>query len=627
MDQLIDINTYTPTEQNDITFIKSHADTIIINLLEHNKINNKQKQYLTNFTPTCPKFYGIPKIHKPGAPLRPIVSQINGPTSRINELVDYYLTVAEKNVPGLLQDTTAFLNILQQYQNEFQITETTYLISLDVVSLYTNIPHEEGAEFVSQYYFDTLSQWENYLLPPITKEELKDMILFILNNCTFTFNNKFYKQNYGTTMGAIFSVKFANIYMHIFFKHFFNKYPQHKPPILARLVDDIFTLWNGDINSLNQFVHDLNNFHTTIKFELHCSTTHIQFLDTITYKENNILKTKLYIKPTDNKQYLHYHSSHPYHLKKSIPFSQALRYRRIITDDNILQLELQNLKQKFVDRDYPIRLVNTQIDKVLSTDRNNTLKYKSKQQKLQEFNKFLKGEHFLPLIIPYHPTLNQHLYQYITEEWQKFIQINPKLKHTFQKSTPQIIFKKDKTISNQLISSKHPVPWHRPLLHTDSDVIQTLAELLAENEMTSSSTTTSCKSHKCKCCESFLSQNSFQDYNKQNTYYINTPMSCNTMNLIYMIICTKCNIKYIGQTKRTLRERLTNHRSDIHLKKQTTISLHFNDVLHKFNHLKVLPIEKINVNNEQYRITREKFWICKLKTYYPFGLNYYPIIK
>ena len=90
---------------------------------------------------------------------------------------------------------------------------------MDVTSLYTNIPHEEGADWVSDFYGETIQFWHQYKinLAPIDKQTLKKLILFILKNSTFEFNDHFYVQNYGTTMGASFSVRFANIYMHQFF--------------------------------------------------------------------------------------------------------------------------------------------------------------------------------------------------------------------------------------------------------------------------------------------------------------------------------------------------------------------------------------------------------------------------
>ena len=40
---------------------------------------------LSNKIPNLPYFYGIPKIHKPGCPLRPIIATCNAPQTRLAE--------------------------------------------------------------------------------------------------------------------------------------------------------------------------------------------------------------------------------------------------------------------------------------------------------------------------------------------------------------------------------------------------------------------------------------------------------------------------------------------------------------------------------------------------------------
>ena len=60
-------------------------------------------------------------------------------------------------------------------------------------------------------------------------------------------------------------------------------------------------------------------------------------------KDGKII-TGLYVKPTDTHQYLDSSSCHPYHCKKSIPYSQALRLNRIcsnnaFTDQRCKELE------------------------------------------------------------------------------------------------------------------------------------------------------------------------------------------------------------------------------------------------------------------------------------------------
>jgi len=101
-------------------------------------------------------------------------------------------------------------------------------------------------------------------------------------------------------------------------------------------------------------------------------------------------------------------------------------------------------------------------------------------------------------------------------------------------------------------------------------------------------------------------------------------MNCSIKAVIYVITCNLRKIQYVGETKRTLRERLNNHRSDIKHNKNIAIAKHFNDILHTYNNLIITPIE-IEENNE-YRKHREQFWISILNTKYPHGLNNYPLI-
>ena len=43
-------------------------------------------------------------------------------------------------------------------------------------------------------------------------------------------------------------------------------------------------------------------------------------------------------------------------------------------------------------------------------------------------------------------------------------------------------------------------------------------------------------------------------------YQIKSHITCETSNVIYMVQCTKCNLQYIGETKRRLKERFNEHR-------------------------------------------------------------------
>ena len=69
-------------------------------------------------------------------------------------------------------------------------------------------------------------------------------------------------------------------------------------------------IWGHGRNELEDFIHLANNLHPTIKLSFTIDNQEIPFLDTVIYRGmNNYILTKLYHKPTDNKQYLY--SAHP----------------------------------------------------------------------------------------------------------------------------------------------------------------------------------------------------------------------------------------------------------------------------------------------------------------------------
>jgi hypothetical protein len=617
---LLDAKTYLPVLQDDTLQVKRSVDGLLHDLQVSNIIGQKQFHFLTNFIPRCPRFYGLPKLHKDGFPLRPIVSQIDGPTSRLNLLVDKLLHTAESNIPFLLQDTTAFLNLINTHS---VCTPETYLVTLDVTSLYTNIPHTEGCAFVCEFYEKTLHLWDSDGLIPPDVKTLHTLMMFILENCTFEFNNTLYKQLFGTTMGASFSVKFANIYMHVWLTKYIGLFTGIKPEFLARLIDDIFFFWNSSEVLLLEFINFLNDCHPSIKFEATYSKDKIHFLDTEVYIQDNTVRTTIFTKPTDKKQYLHFSSYHPAHVTKAIPYSQALRYRRNIEDDSILKTELKNLMKFFTNRGYPSTLLNTTVQKILLIDRSSVLKYKDAATKKLDFEKYLKGKSFLPLIIQYsYAFQNSTLLKHLHTVWSELTHSNISLKNVFDCEFPQIVFKRGFTIGNLLVSSKFKE-------YFDSQDLENIANLLfLDVEKTPISfRVTPCDSLRCGCCKHIQPTSSFSNSTKTNTHIITSDFNCSSSNLLYLISCKKCEMLYVGQTTRTLRERLNNHRSNIKLLLQTSISIHFNLPTHSISDLIITPFLDILPLSEVDRNKIEFAYMKLLNTLYPKGLNNYPLVK
>ena len=107
-----------------------------------------------------------------------------------------------------------------------------------------------------------------------------------------------------------------------------------------------FLMYKGENAKLTQFLIDLNTKHDSIKFDYETSTKSIALLDNLAYiDENRHLQTTLYTKPTYTHNYLHSKSSHPRDLKDSLPYSQALRIKRICSQNNELNTHCEKLKK------------------------------------------------------------------------------------------------------------------------------------------------------------------------------------------------------------------------------------------------------------------------------------------
>ena len=107
---------------------------------------------------------------------------------------------------------------------------------------------------------------------------------------------------------------------------------------------------------------------------------------------------------------------------------------------------------------------------------------------------------------------------------------------------------------------------------------------------------------------------------------IKSNLTWETKNLIYMIQCNRCNLQYIGETKRRLKDRFNEHRRTIdnpnNKSKPTTAAEHFlSSPNHTANDMLLIPTEKIFSNRDSIRKAREAFLIQKGKTIDPAGLN------
>ena len=103
-------------------------------LKDNEFIDNKLYYYLKPTDSPAPRFYGQPKIHKPGVPIRPIVSYSGSPLYNLNKYIANILKAYVRN--NNANNSTMFSN----YIRNVPIKDDEIIVSFDVISLYTNIP-------------------------------------------------------------------------------------------------------------------------------------------------------------------------------------------------------------------------------------------------------------------------------------------------------------------------------------------------------------------------------------------------------------------------------------------------------------------------------------------------------
>ena len=92
-----------------------------------------------------------------------------------------------------------------------------------------------------------------------------------------------------------------------------------------------------------------------------------------------------------------------------------------------------------------------------------------------------------------------------------------------------------------------------------------------------------------------------------------------------LIQCRLCNLQYIGETKRHLKDRFNEHRRPILSPTgnyiHTAVSEHFLTSNHSDNRMLLLPIEKLKNGRDSFRKAREDHLIHTAKTIEPLGIN------
>ena len=249
---------------------------------------------------------------------------------------------------------------------------TKFMGSLDVESLFTNVPLAETIDIILNYVYRNTQ----IPPPPIREDLMKDALFLCTTNCPFrTYEGDLYTQIDGVSMGCVLGPTFANFYMGYIEKLVFTT-KTSKPYIYCRYVDDIFVASNNN-NELSELKQCFENT-SVLKFTLdHSINNQFHFLDVNIKSDGTKYHTSVFIKDTNDADYLDYKSICPQRYK--IGVIKTLLNRGLTISSSWLEfdLELKRIRQTLVNNNFPFHIIDKTIKQFLTS-------YMDKRTKLKE---------------------------------------------------------------------------------------------------------------------------------------------------------------------------------------------------------------------------------------------------
>ena len=325
--------------------LKKHFKT----LEKDNKISEDKFKSICPIGTRPGILYGQPKVHKTvinNIPqFRSILSAIN---TLVYKLAKYLVPILS---PLTVNDYTVkdYLTFAKEVIN---FDHNLFMASLDVESLFTNIPIDETIKnavddlFSSNMYRGKLSKSEFYYLLKLATSE-----------SSFIFDNILYKQIDGDAMGSPLGPTLANAFLCHYGKLWLdNCPPELKPVVYRRYVDYMFV---KPKDHLLLFAKYMNTRHKNLKFTFDFEQNNsFSFLDVKITRGSNRFSTSVFRKATFSGVFTNFDSFIFEFYKADLIFTLLFRCFTICSDMQSFHLEVEQLRQIFECNNYSVALID-----------------------------------------------------------------------------------------------------------------------------------------------------------------------------------------------------------------------------------------------------------------------------
>ena len=327
---------------------EKHVDKVLKKFVESKCMIGKTRKSLKPVGTRPGIMYGSCKVHKASVgncpPFRPILSALNTPTYKLAKFL----------VPILKPLRTHEFTVKDSFHFAEEIVDQQhglFMGSLDIDSLFTNIPLEETIQICTNELFK-----ESKTVEGLSKTEFKELLSLSTKNSNFIFDGTLYKQIDGVAMAPPLDPTLANAFLVCHEKNWLEHCPvEHRPLYYRRYVDDIFVLFNSVEHHKRSYSY-LNSRHLIISLTIENEKNNrMSFLDVNIIHEKDRFITSVYGKPTFSGIYTHFDIFLPSSNKMGLLHTLCFR---ICSDWTKFHLELVKLTDNFKNNGYPENFIN-----------------------------------------------------------------------------------------------------------------------------------------------------------------------------------------------------------------------------------------------------------------------------
>lgn len=347
--------TYKKIRIDPTTKLQKVNNNIVNDLFKGEYIGTRQKQQYTCSAALAPRLYGLPKIHKPGLPIRPISSSTSVPCYNLAKHIGQILR-------NIVSDTYNIKNTyeLKDRLQKVEVGDDEILVSFDAVSLFTNIPTYLAIR-QCMHKWNIISQFTK-----IPKQKFLQILQFCLrDNNYFIYNGNIYNQTFGMPMGNPLSPTIADIILDNLLDNALDELKTMEVHIkcILKYVDDIIAIIKR--KDLEQILTTFNQYHDKLKFTVEKEIDgKIPYLDTTLHREKSRITLNWYTKDMASGRLMNYNSTQPRQQKINTA-SNLINKIIDISDEKFMDENIQKIKTILKNNDYPHHLIDNLIKRKL----------------------------------------------------------------------------------------------------------------------------------------------------------------------------------------------------------------------------------------------------------------------